>query len=278
MASEPKPRYGALRSSRPGFWRAAAVQRWKLRGGAAWILVLLAIMTGLVWRLGRSHRGPDFPRHEGDFPSPAAIDARLEEAQLKVKDDPNDIASLVELGILHYQKGQPFYPDAINELEEAWRLGSLDSRLFYYLGALYQGEGLYPFSIVQYQRYLRNHPRDADAALLLGKLLYQTGRHEEALAVYQALREMRSGDPIIAENMAMCLLALKRPDEAKDILADLTRTKSPVARRAHFYLGQIAFEKGLYREALPAFVRALPADDALGLAPAAVHAALASNF
>src|SRR5581483_7003288 len=115
-----------------------------------------------------------------------------------------------------------YYPDAINELHDAWNGGSPDVRIFYYSGVMYQQLGLYPKAIEQYQRFLRNRPDDAEVRLLMAKLLYQSGRKEdidEATAQYQQLRKRLPRNPIVAENLALCLKSAKRFDEAK---AELT--------------------------------------------------------
>jgi len=204
---------------------------------------------------------------------------RLEAAALQLKEDPENIQALLESGRLHYEKGKEFYPDAINELEEAWRLGALDPMTFYYLGVMYQEEGLYSFAISQYKRFLRNKPDDLEIRLLLAKLLYQNGQYDEALTHYAWAQSHGSKDPVVRENMGLCLVALKRTDEASKIFQELSQRGSAEGKRADFYLGQIASDGLRYQEAIDLFSKALPlGNEDIGIPPAVLHAALAVDL
>ena len=111
----------------------------------------------------------------------------ISQAQLRLKNNPEDLKALVSLGIDYFQQGPHFYPQGINTLEKARSLGALDSRIFYYRGLMYQNLGFYPFALKEYQRYLRNFPDDEDIRQREAKLLFQAGRYNDALAEYQRL-------------------------------------------------------------------------------------------
>src|SRR5437588_583447 len=67
-----------------------------------------------------------FSRRKIDFPPLPQLNAAISSAQERLKVNPQDITTLVELGIYHFEKGKDFYPDAINELEDARELGAQD--------------------------------------------------------------------------------------------------------------------------------------------------------
>lgn len=256
----------------------AVLSVWNLRGAYGAVAVLAIMVLGLIWNYRRGSHGAAFPRTESEFMQISDVDRRLDAVAQTLKADPSDPYALVESGVLHFQKGKDFYPDVINELEEARKLGALDARIFYYLGNAYQQEGLYSFAVAEYQKFLRNQPEDRDVRLLLAKLLYQSGRFEEAVVNYQWLQHHYGNDPLITENLGLSLLSLKRGDEAKAIFQSLTSAGPQQARRAHFYLGQMAVENKDYKQAMDHFSAVMPSEPDLGVSPALVHAAMAANY
>ncbi|MBI3549489.1 MAG: tetratricopeptide repeat protein [Elusimicrobia bacterium] len=250
---------------------------------AAWTLLPLAAIVAAAWFWkggGAGKGGTPFPRKPAEFADAATIDKRLEAVEAKLKAAPDDIQALLDGGILRFQKGVDNYPDAINELHEARRLGASDPRLFYYLGVMYQEEGLYAKAAEEYGRFLRNRPADVETRMLLAKLQFQAGQYEDAAAQYRRLLEFRPKDAVVAENLALSLWRSGKRDDAATGLTALA-AKDPLARRrAEYFLGQIAYEGKDFKGALRHFMNVLPVDatPSLGLPPEEVHAALAANF
>jgi tetratricopeptide (TPR) repeat protein len=72
--------------------------------------------------------------------------------------------------------------------------------------------------------YLEAHPRDADAALLMARVLSWSGRHDEALARYEAYLERFGPDPVAQREEAMVLYWAGRYDLAiRRLMAILDR-------------------------------------------------------
>lgn len=241
-------------------------------------LVVGVIILAALWRL--AFRSGNFPRRESEFLSAETVDRRLEKAAQRLKADPDDIGSMVESGVLLFQKGKDFYPDAINDFDDAWEHGALDARIFYYMGVMYQEEGLYRDAIKQYMMFLRNRPNDEEVRLLAAKLLYQSGQFEDAAAQYRELQKRRSQDSVVKENLALSLTALKRYDEAKSQLQALETLGPAEERRAHFYLGQIASEQGDYREAMRQYLAVMPLEGRpdIGIPPLTIYTVAAENY
>jgi len=240
---------------------------------------LAALGLGLAWLAWRgvsalAGRRPSFARKASDL-GESALNARLAAAAEKLDSDPENLAALVEAGALHCLKGPDQYRTAIGELETARRLGAVDPRIFYFLGVMYQEEGLLPFAIDDYRRFVRNFPEDREARLLLGKLLYQTGRYEDAAVQYQSLGLPR--DPVVEENLGLSLLALKRYDEAAKSFGALVKLPAYEAR-AHFYLGQAAFEQNRFSDARAELSKAAaaPASALEGVEPTTLWTLVAS--
>lgn len=226
-----------------GSWLNARTLTW-----AAGISIA-ALFTALLFML----REKPLPRRRVDFPPPPQLNAQIASAQERLKANPQDISALVELGTLLFEKGKDSYVDAINDLEEARDLGALDPRVFYCLGIMYQEEGLYPFALTEYQRFLRHYPEDKEIRMLEAKLYYRMGMFPEAVGEYERLKFTNGTDPLIEENLGLSLWGAKLMDRAAGSFGQLKTYGGDYGRRAEFYLGQIALEAGKYQEAADHF-------------------------
>lgn len=231
---------------------------WPLAGGwlSPWGVALTAgasiivLFSALAFML----REKPLPRHNADFPPPPQVATKIQAAQERLKANPQDITALVELGTLKFEKGKDSYVEAISDLEEARDLGALDPRIFYCLGIMYQEEGLFPFALTEYKRFLRHYPEDKEVRMLTAKLYYRMGLFTEAVGEYERLKFQDPSDPLIEENLGLSLWGGKLVDRAAGSFALLKAQGGDFARRAEFYLGQIALEAGKYQEAYDHFV------------------------
>jgi tetratricopeptide (TPR) repeat protein len=249
---------------RPWVWSVLA-------GGSALLCAL--IYFGLI--------RPSFPaRPRVDFPARPRLDAAIAAAQVRLSADPQDLAGLVELGMLHFEKGPQSFLEAVNELEDARRLGALDTRIFYALGVMYQELGLYPFALEEFQRHLRNFPDDKEVRQLAAKLLYRQGDFPAAVKEYERLRYHDPDDPLVNENLGLSLWSAKLTERAVEVFEALQAAGGLPGRRARFYLGQIAYEAGRYADAQRLIGASLP-DDAepdFGIPKDRMHAAMAMTL
>ncbi|MCX5796327.1 MAG: tetratricopeptide repeat protein [Elusimicrobia bacterium] len=248
-----------------------------LRSPSVWF-ALLAVSAGLSALVYFGLMRPSAAlRPRADFPVRPQIEAAIAAAQVRLAANPQDFAALVEVGMLHFENGAQTYPDAVNELEEARRLGSLDSRIFYCLGVMYQELGLYPFALEEYQKHLRNFPDDKEVRMLAAKLCYHQGDYEAAVKEYERLRYQYPSDPLVIENLGLSLWGAKLTQRALECFAALKAAGGLPARRAQFYLGQMAFEAGRFQEALDLMQSSLPGDDDpdFGIPKDRMHAAVA---
>lgn len=248
-----------------------------------WSKSTVIILTGLVLVLFLSFHKEDaavyFPRDNSQFLAESRIVKEMAALSDRVRHNPEDVSSLVQLGILHFQKGESHYLEAMQYLEQARQMGALDKRIFYYLGLMYQEEGLYPFAVREFERFLVHEPRDMEVRLLLAKLLYQEDSYERALFHYEKLRELYPDDPAVLENLALCLLKARRPESAREILEKLAGSSGEPAVRAHFTLGELAFASGRFPEAAAHFSASVPQGPAVpGIEPAQAYERLAQSY
>ena len=212
--------------------------------------VSIVVLFGGLWFMLREK---PLPRRRADFPAPPALTGQISAAQERLKANPQDISALVELGTLQFEKGKDSYIEAIDALEEARDLGALDPRIFYCLGIMYQEEGLYPFALTEYKRFLRHYPEDKEVRMLAAKLYYRMGLFPEAVGEYERLKFQDPGDPLIEENLGLSLLSAKLTDRAVASFTQMKTQGGDFARRAEYYLGLMALDAGKYQEAYDHF-------------------------
>ncbi len=236
---------------------------WALAGGwlsarAVAIAAALAVVS-LFGTLMFTLRDKPLPRHQAGFPAPPQVASQITAAQERLKVNPQDIVALVELGTLKFEKGKDSYIEAIGDLEEARDLGALDPRIFYCLGIMYQEEGLFPFALTEYKRFLRHYPEDKEVRMLMAKLYYRMALFNEAVGEYERLKFQDPRDPLIEENLGLSLLSAKLIDRAVGSFAQMKAHGGDFALRAEYYLGLIALDAGKYQEAYDHFVAVGPA-------------------
>lgn len=221
-------------------------------------------------------RGRPMPRRAGEAGASSArrLESRLAAAQDKLKSDPNDIGALTELGVALFEKGKDSYVEALSALEEARSLGAMDPRIFYCLGVMYQEEGLYPFSLEEYKKYLRHYPEDKEVRMLAGKIYYKLGLFADAVQEFERLKFGSPEDPIIEENLGLALLGAKNPERAKASFEALRGRGGDIGRRADFYLGQLALEAGDFAGAAERLASAAQGEELPGVPPERLHANL----
>lgn len=168
------------------------------------------------------------------------LDRKIAGVEERLKTNPEDLKALFEAGLLKFRKGPTLYPGAIADLEKARQLGLADERLFYYLGVMYQGVGLYDFACEEYRKFLRNRPDDFEISMRLAKLDYDALRFSEAARGYEILKLKYPKNPVVLENLTLALWK-NNQDYSKSLL-ELKGLGSEAAFRAAYTEGTIAYD------------------------------------
>lgn len=189
-----------------------------------------------------------------------ALDERLARVEARIAEDPTDIKALYESGQLKFLKGPAAYADAAADLERAREGGLTEPKLFYYLGAVYQGLGLYDFAEDEFRRYLNNRPGDLETRLSLAKISYLKGDFAEAESMYAELAAERPADPLVLENQA--LSAWKNKGAWAEPVAALRALGGEAAVRADHIEGIISHDAGDHARAAELLARAAEAPPA----------------
>ncbi len=215
-----------------------------LLSGAAAIFIAASL-------IGRACNAPPyklFPKNPSEFLSERKINRQLEDIYPILEREPDNYAALCEMAVLKYQKGPDSYPEAIVALEKAKYGGHLDSRIFYYLGAMYQHEGLYSYAEAELRRFLYNSPDDYDASMILGLSLYSQKKYTEAADLYLSMLQMHKKDRLLLSNLAFA--QNKTGNDYSETLNMLKKTGSVGRYISMLTEGEILFENSKYSESL----------------------------
>ena len=82
------------------------------------------------------------------------------------------------------------------------------------------GEGRRQEAILMLRNYLRSAPDDVNMRRLLGKVLFESGRYDEARDVYYAVLMNDPGDFVARNNMGVILMKQGHRDDARRELED----------------------------------------------------------
>lgn len=108
-------------------------------------------------------------------------------------------------------------------------------------------EGRYEAALAQYQRFLKQLPREPALLLRIGFCEYSLDRHEEAVKTFRRVLELAPGMPQAKVGLGSALTSLGRAGEAIPLLEDAVKKLpgDPQARRA---LGRAYLEAGKFIE------------------------------
>jgi tetratricopeptide (TPR) repeat protein len=146
---------------------------------------------------------------------------------------------------------------AASKLATPWLLPILAMVLLPILAALtWQQSHMYRDMETLWRTTLAKNPKATMAQINLGNLLYQQGRPNEAVVLFEEALELQPGSVDAHSNLGAALLNLGRVDEA---IAHLRRAVEiqPTAANAHNNLGNALIQKGQVNEALIEFQRAV---------------------
>ncbi|MCX7910182.1 MAG: tetratricopeptide repeat protein [Endomicrobia bacterium] len=187
-----------------------------------------------------------FPR-EGEIKvlDETKINNEIEVLSKQLSLDPNNIKLAVELGIYYFIKGPQYYDKAINLLYDAWKLGSTDTRIFYYLGCMYEFLKLYELSAQEYIKFLNNFPQDIEVLLRLGNVYYKQNKIEEAKNAYKEVLKIDKNNIVALANLGYIFLNQDDYLSAQEyfirVIEIVKRKNLDIPRNINFYLGKIFY-------------------------------------
>lgn len=189
-----------------------------------------------------------FPReNEVKVLNEAKIEEEIEllSKQLSEENQQPNLESMVKLGIYYFIKGHQYYDKAINLLYDAWKLGSTDIRIFYYLGCMYEFLKLYELAAQEYVKFLNNLPQDIEVLLRLGNVYYKQNKVEEAKKIYNKILKIEKDNIVAIANLGYIFFDQSNYDLAQEYFIkaiEIAKKKNlEIPRNISFYLGKIFY-------------------------------------
>ncbi|MBI5574542.1 MAG: tetratricopeptide repeat protein [Elusimicrobia bacterium] len=135
-------------------------------------------------------------------------------ARTKIDENPEDIFSYIAGGVALYQKGRDYYPEAVNLMQKALKLGAIDIRIFFYLAIMYDELNLTDKAFSYYEKFLRNRSQDFYMRLRYGNLFFRLNRYESASEQYETALSIEPKNETALINLALSYKARDMYDEA----------------------------------------------------------------
>jgi tetratricopeptide (TPR) repeat protein len=220
------------------------MQKFKKPFLAFLILILLVFLIFLFYNL--KSKKVFFPRgKEIENIKEEVINSKIDKLLRELNFSPENTKIMVELGIYYFLKGPQFYDKSINLLHKAWQLGNTDTRIFYYLGSMYEFLNLNNLAINEYKKFLNNHPEDLEVNLKIANLYFKTGKVEDALNNYFYILKKDKTNIIALTNIGFIYFSRNELDNANEYFLKVKeickKNKLPEPKNINFYLGKIFF-------------------------------------
>ncbi len=155
--------------------------------------------------------------------------------------------SLVNLASLHYRLNN--FDSVSKYLVRALRLQPDDPELMYIMAECYYSQENYLAAMINYDIYLKSHPKDIQVLLKNANLKRDLEYFNEALINYLTLIELDPHNPIYYITVAEILVYQKKYDEARGKLKNLI-DRNPDLPEAYYAMGNFNFFNNDYQEAL----------------------------
>ncbi|MDO8735364.1 MAG: tetratricopeptide repeat protein [Elusimicrobiota bacterium] len=172
-------------------------------------------------------RKEEFIKNPARYLPAEKLNRVIVETRMKIDENPEDIFSYIEGGVALYQKGRDYYPEAVNLMQKALKLGAADIKIFFYLAVMYDELNLSEKAFSSYEKFLRNRPQDFYMRLRYGNLFFRLNRYQFASEQYGAALSVEPKNQTALINLALSYKARDMYDEALEKFK-LAQTINPV--------------------------------------------------
>lgn len=176
-----------------------------------YFLIFLIISSSIFLIL---HRKEEFIKNPARYLPAEKLNRVIVETHTKIEENPEDISAYIEGGIALYQKGRDYYPEAVNLMQKALKLGAADIRIFFYIAIMYDELNLSEKAFNYYEKFLRNRPQDFYMRLRYGNLFFRLNRYQSASEQYEAALSIEPKNQTALINLALSYKARDMYDEA----------------------------------------------------------------
>ncbi|MFH1540890.1 MAG: tetratricopeptide repeat protein [Elusimicrobiota bacterium] len=165
--------------------------------------LLLTLIVCLSTFLTTCKKKDEFIKNPSQYLPVEKLNKIIVEAHTKIEANSEDIPAYIEEGIALYQKGMDCYPQAINQLKVALKLGVIDIRVFFYLAIMYDELNLSEKAFNYYEKFLRNYSKDFYMRLRYGNLFFRQNRYESASEQYELALSIEPKNQTALINLAL---------------------------------------------------------------------------
>ncbi len=215
------------------------------------ISILILFLLVIIISFSLKPKKVFFPReNEIKIIDEDKIDAEINNLSSKLESSSEDVNLMVELGIRYFIKGPQFYDKSINLLYKAWKLGSTDIRIFYYLGCMYEFLKLYNMAVDEYKKFLTNVPDDIEVLVRLGNLYYKLGKTVDSIKIFDYVLQKDKNNIIALSNLGFIYFNQNQIDKAQELFNQvlaISKKKNIIEpKNVNYYLGQIFYNNKNY--------------------------------
>ncbi len=157
------------------------------------------------------------------------------------------------------------YSDAFEDLTRAAELDPTDPRPHHGLGKIYDQLFLREKSEEEYRKAIEADPGYRPSKESLAMLLYEKGKHDEAISILEGLQKETPDDPFVWAELAINATAVGRHQDAILLLERYNAAKGKQAW-GHTHLGRAYAGSGLVDRAEAAYREAIAIDPRFSLA------------
>ncbi|MFA5779319.1 MAG: tetratricopeptide repeat protein [Elusimicrobiota bacterium] len=173
------------------------------------------------------HKKEEFLKSSTQYLPVEKLNKIIINARARIEENPEDIFSYIEGGVALYQKGRDYYPEAVNLMQKAIKLGAADIRIFFYLAIMYDELNLSEKAFSYYEKFLRNRPQDFYMRLRYGNLFFHLNMYQSASEQYETALSIEPKNQTAMINLALSYKARDMYDEALEKFK-LAQTVNPV--------------------------------------------------
>lgn len=218
------------------------------------VLMLILFTLAIIISFSLKPKKIFFPReNEIRIIDEDKLNAEINNLASELNNSSEDIKIAVELGIRYFIKGPQYYDQAINLLYRAWKSGSTDIRIFYYLGCMYEFLKLYHMAIDEYKKFLNNVPDDMEVLIRLGNLYYKVGNLNESIKIFDSVLQKDRNNIIALSNLGFIYFSQNQLDKSQELfnqVLSISKKKNIIEPRSiNYYLGKIFYNNRNYETA-----------------------------
>jgi len=134
------------------------------------------------------------------------LEKSQENYQLSIKQDPDSIPAIINLGILFQE--QERYEEAVIQFKKAMMINPNDEKIYNNLGLSYFKMHLYENSLEEYKKAINLNPRYEEAIFSLGNSYDMIGNHGQAIKEFEKVIAINPNHARAFFNLAQIQLAL----------------------------------------------------------------------